>query len=279
MTLTDVSSRLSKYFSQALVSTLGLVTGKTFSLLPASASSPEARDLSVWMQEVNSAQGTPLESLSFATGADFSRNAGNLMLESAGVPDSSTEDIQSAWHEIAAQIMGQMVSSLNAEKGCELTLGPGEEVPHNPALAWIEIDIQGPESTYRVYFSGPAENEATGWAELFATSLATSAAASVANSSTFDLLLDVALPVSVSFGRTALQIREVLKLSSGSVIELNRLVSEPVDVVVNECVIARGEVVVVDGNYGVRITQIASREDRIRTGMTGADPVPTGAVA
>jgi len=94
-------------------------------------------------------------------------------------------------------------------------------------------------------------------------------------SKTFDLLLDVALPVSVSFGRTSLQIREVLKLNTGSIVELNRFVAEPVDVIVNDCVIARGEVVVVDGNYGVRITQLSSREDRLRTGMKDA-PVRVG---
>jgi flagellar motor switch protein FliN len=75
------------------------------------------------------------------------------------------------------------------------------------------------------------------------------------------------LPVNVSFGKTFLQIREVLKLNTGSIVELNRFVAEPVDVMVNDCVIARGEVVVVDGNYGVRITQLSSREDRLRFGI------------
>ena len=89
-------------------------------------------------------------------------------------------------------------------------------------------------------------------------------------SKTFDLLLDVALPISVSFGRTSLQIREVLKLNTGSIVELDRFVTDPVEVIVNDCVIARGEVVVVDGNYGVRISQLASREDRLRTGMADA---------
>ena len=51
--------------------------------------------------------------------------------------------------------------------------------------------------------------------------------------------------------------------------------AEPVDVIVNDCVIARGEVVVVDGNYGVRITQLSSREDRLRTGMMDS-PVRVG---
>ena len=80
----------------------------------------------------------------------------------------------------------------------------------------------------------------------------------------------MALPVSVSFGKASLQIREVLKLNTGSIVELNRFVSDPVEVVVNDCVIARGEVVVVDGNYGVRVIHLASRADRLRSGMSEA---------
>ena len=87
----------------------------------------------------------------------------------------------------------------------------------------------------------------------------------VENSRTLDLLLEVELPVSVSFGRAQLPLKEVLKLNSGSIVELNRSISEPVDLIVNNCVIARGEVVVVEGNYGVRIKQIVSREERLRT--------------
>jgi len=82
---------------------------------------------------------------------------------------------------------------------------------------------------------------------------------------TMDLLLDVELPISVSFGRTQLPMRDVLKLTTGSIVELNRGVSDPVEVLVNHCLIARGEVVVVDGNYGVRIQQIVSHMDRLRS--------------
>ena len=94
---------------------------------------------------------------------------------------------------------------------------------------------------------------------------ASAAPESSANPTQFDLLLDVELPVSVSFGRALVPLKEVLKLSSGSIVELNRAVTEPVEVIVNNCVIARGEVVVVEGNYGVRIQQIVSRQDRLRT--------------
>jgi flagellar motor switch protein FliN len=80
-----------------------------------------------------------------------------------------------------------------------------------------------------------------------------------------DLLLEVELPVCVTFGRTQLPLKDVLKLSSGSIVELNRLANEPVEVLINDCVIARGEVVVVDGNYGIRVTEIVSRQERIRS--------------
>ena len=82
---------------------------------------------------------------------------------------------------------------------------------------------------------------------------------------TMDLLFDVELPVSVSFGRTQLPLKEVIKLTTGSILELNRSITEPVELIVNNCVIARGEVVVIEGNYAIRIQQIISRQERLRT--------------
>jgi len=82
---------------------------------------------------------------------------------------------------------------------------------------------------------------------------------------TLDLLMDVELPVSISFGRAQAPLKDVLKLSTGSIVELNRSIGEPVEVIVNNCVIARGEVVVIEGNFGVRIQQVISRQERLRT--------------
>jgi flagellar motor switch protein FliN/FliY len=84
-------------------------------------------------------------------------------------------------------------------------------------------------------------------------------------SRTMDLLLDVNLPVSISFGKALLPMKDVLKLTTGSIVELNRVLNDPVEVLVNHCLIARGEVVVVEGNYGIRIQEIASRQDRLRS--------------
>ncbi len=80
-----------------------------------------------------------------------------------------------------------------------------------------------------------------------------------------DLLLDVTLQVTVELGRTRRQIREVLSLGPGSVVELDRLAGEPVDVLINGKLIAKGEVVVIDENYGVRITDIISPTERVQS--------------
>ncbi len=80
-----------------------------------------------------------------------------------------------------------------------------------------------------------------------------------------DLLLDVELPVSVSFGQSEMPLKDVLKLGAGSVIELDKSVNDPVTIIVNHKPIAKGEVVMVDGYYGVRILEVESTADRIRS--------------
>lgn len=79
-----------------------------------------------------------------------------------------------------------------------------------------------------------------------------------------DLLLDIPLQVSVELGRTKRSIKEILEMSSGSIIELDKLAGEPVDILVNNRLIANGEVVVIDENFGVRITDILSQTERIK---------------
>jgi flagellar motor switch protein FliN/FliY len=81
-----------------------------------------------------------------------------------------------------------------------------------------------------------------------------------------DLILDVALQVRVELGSTQMTVEEVLGLSPGSVVELDRLAGEPVDIVVNDRLIARGEVVVVEENFGVRVTEIIAARARAAVG-------------
>ena len=78
-----------------------------------------------------------------------------------------------------------------------------------------------------------------------------------------EMLMDVALEVSVELGRSHMSIGEILGLRTGSVIELDKLAGEPVDVSVNGTLVARGEVVVVDEKFGVRITEVVSKARRL----------------
>ncbi len=80
-----------------------------------------------------------------------------------------------------------------------------------------------------------------------------------------DLLLGVTLQVAVEIGRTTLPIRDVLALTPGSIIELDKLAGEKVDILINGRPIAQGEVVVVDENFGVRITDVVARQQRLST--------------
>ena len=79
-----------------------------------------------------------------------------------------------------------------------------------------------------------------------------------------DMLLDIPLQVTVELGRTKRSVKEILELSTGSIIELDKLAGEPVDVLVNNRLVAKGEVVVIDENFGVRVTDIISQSDRIK---------------
>ena len=79
-----------------------------------------------------------------------------------------------------------------------------------------------------------------------------------------DAILDVPVTISMEIGRTNLNIRNLLQLNQGSVVELDRLAGEPMDVLVNGTLIAKGEVVVVNEKFGIRLTDIVSPADRVK---------------
>ena len=81
-----------------------------------------------------------------------------------------------------------------------------------------------------------------------------------AESNNLNMLLDIPLQVTVELGRTKRSVKEIFEMSSGSIIELDKLAGEPVDILVNNRHIAKGEVVVIDENFGVRITDILSQD-------------------
>jgi len=78
-----------------------------------------------------------------------------------------------------------------------------------------------------------------------------------------DLILDISMPVTVELGRSQMTVQELLRLGVGSVVELDKMAGEPADLYVRDVRFARGEVVVVDNNFGLRITEIIDRKRRI----------------
>lgn len=90
------------------------------------------------------------------------------------------------------------------------------------------------------------------------------APASQGNNPDLDVILDIPVSISMEVGRTSITIRNLLQLNQGSVIELDRLAGEPLDVLVNGTLIAHGEVVVVNEKFGIRMTDVISPSERIK---------------
>jgi flagellar motor switch protein FliN/FliY len=270
---TRAQAQLAHHIETGLGQALLGMTGAAFTIAARDkATEPaEVDEPFLWQQSFATVEGPAFW---IAAGKTTWESIGRLTLVAAGEDTPSPEDCRSTWQEIVSQALGALAAGITADMEREITAAQGEELQAEPpGLAWTSysiIDAENKAWPFKIAWSQALAN----LYEIRAEEAHSPGARENTVSKTFDLLLEVALPVSVSFGRTSLQIREVLKLNTGSIVELDRFVSDPVEVIVNDCVIGHGEVVVVDGNYGVRINQLASREDRLRTGM--AEHIKTG---
>lgn len=201
---------------------------------------------------------------------------GRCVLLAAGVNESDAEENRATCLEVVEQSLGGLVTAIGERVSQEISRAPLKQCPFFPnGLSVIRVTVAIGEKILAPLWlafnpllnslleAKPADRAVPPSTEPQQQQKTHEESGS---SHRFDVLFDVALPVSVSFGKTELLVKDVLKLTTGSIVELNRSVSEPVDVIVNNCIIARGEVVVVDGNYGVRIINIVSRNERLRTG-------------
>jgi flagellar motor switch protein FliN/FliY len=197
---------------------------------------------------------------------------GRGALVAIGLEDPDVASIRGTFLEIVRQATSVVIRSIGAKIGREVTSLEGREAGpvDSGTLIRVEGVLNGEALTHGIVFS-PALVAALlplSGGDKPPAAAERPASLMVADPGyprTLELLLDVELPVSVSFGRAQVPLKEVLKLTSGSIVELNRTISEPVEVIVNNCVIARGEVVVVEGNYGIRINHIVNRQERLRT--------------
>jgi flagellar motor switch protein FliN/FliY len=274
-----------KGFGLAIEGMAGTPPGVSFEMLDA-APGP-AVPLLGWSQPFN---GLPGEALVMTPEPDVLA-LGQHVMQAAGVDDCSQEDLKSTFLECVGQAFSLLARAMTARLQREVTPAAGSEAQAAAAnLTWGSVRLTLEERTASVFLGLPANlleaflaepqtapqtapQEVAQAAAAGASSspnpaptqIAPTTRAPAEHSKTFDLLLDVELPVSVSFGHAQVPLKDVLKLTTGSIVELSRAVVEPVDIVVNNCVIARGEVVVVEGNFGVRIQQVISRSERLRS--------------
>jgi flagellar motor switch protein FliN len=203
---------------------------------------------------------------------------GKTVLAAAGVDPAPVSEIQSTYLEIVRQSMGSLAADIGDRMSTQVSASKGAETHPRPLSRHsFRIEAKLPEKSVEFYLvisdelchiitsamSGAAQAVQHHVVEQRHDDASLEHAMAPA-SRTFELLLDVELPISVSFGRAALKLQDAIKLITGSLIELDRGLSDPVELLVNNFVIARGEVVVVEGNYGVRITEIVSQKERLQ---------------
>jgi flagellar motor switch protein FliN/FliY len=277
MTNTQSADRLAQQWAHSLREAFLSIAGNSPEVRVTASGTPHAEGAQplCWEQPFTGIAGSTLWIASFEPSWT---DIGRRCLTAAGIEESDSADQRSTYLELISQALAAFSRTVGSHLAAEVSCSRGVEVDSVPAdAAWFEIEmtISGEKAgNVFVGFSAGLVDLGTASSEEAAGDLVPLTAhvsrpggtpRNADSSTTFDLLLEVEMPVSVSFGRAQLPLRDVLKLTTGSIVELNRGVVEPVEIIVNNCVIARGEVVVLDGNYGVRIDQIISRQERLRT--------------
>jgi flagellar motor switch protein FliN/FliY len=180
----------------------------------------------------------------FADGADLNQELIDQMLNGGDLGaqvDPWSDDALQAEINAARLAAGVAVEAPPAGPRGIVTQMPTRSAPHAPAQPAAPPTPVHPVQFMPLTPEPPVKDQAHG----------------------IELLMDVALEVSVELGRSHMPISDILALRTGSVIELDKLAGEPVDVSVNGTLIARGEVVVVDEKFGVRITEVVSKVRRL----------------
>ena len=156
------------------------------------------------------------------------------------------------------------MSDVNATPGDEPVLDPAANAAAQPAQA----KQPGEEESLDDWAAALAEQNGN---ELAAEPTAAagvfqplSKVTSTTTRNDIDMILDIPVQMTVELGRTKIAIRNLLQLAQGSVVELDGMAGEPMDVLVNGCLIAQGEVVVVNDKFGIRLTDIITPAERIR---------------
>ena len=141
---------------------------------------------------------------------------------------------------------------------------PAEEGQDALADEWAAALAEATPETGAAPGGGTAGLERVERADHLFPQMGAAAAAGGPGRQDIDMILDIPVQLTVELGRTRIPIKHILQLAQGSVIELDALAGEPMDVLVNGCLIAQGEVVVVNDKFGIRLTDIVTPSERVR---------------
>jgi len=256
-----------RILAQTIAEELGTVAAALVGVEPAVRAAAPATS-SVW--SVKFAVHGPFEgTAALLMAADDAARLTSLVL---GFDDGPPDDaVMDNLQEIAKQIAG----SLNVRPESENILLSADEPAARlgsapPGAAWVDVvigdlTVRAGVSTALVATRGAGRAPAPAPAASAKPAPRPEPPASPAVPSNLDLILDMELPLWVRFGWTNMTLQALSKLGPGMTLDLERMTDDPVEVLVNDIVVARGEVVVVSGNYGVRVTEVVSAQDRIRS--------------
>ena len=179
---------------------------------------------------------------------------------------ASPDEIGEALKELTAQALSGI--GLDAPfNGMAATVGKPATAPVAPGTAAGSFACRLDDATTLYFGCSYAAGSAAPARSPAAPAQGAAEAAPVAEKTpnNLELILDIDMPLTVRFGEATVTIEALSKLGPGSLVELSRQPDDPVDVLINGRLVARGEVVVVAGNYGVRVTQVVSADERMRT--------------
>jgi len=173
---------------------------------------------------------------------------------SAGISSGAAETLPGELPELIEAVFQSMARALGTVAGSVVTCGAFTEETEAEGAETVAYELRRESiSLGRVILAVP--EMALNFLRRM-LHLADSATGARSVPRTLDTLMNIDLPVSVSFGTAEMPLADVLRLSIGSIVEFNHLLNEPVNIIVNNCLVARGDVVVVDANYGVRISEV-----------------------
>jgi flagellar motor switch protein FliN/FliY len=184
---------------------------------------------------------------------------GAASLATAMVGRDDDVAIEGVLRDAVAKALAGIAADDQAAGMTVMAVSKGDVAPAGPLLATASLSAAGLQSPLQV---GQYAVVPLGGGRGRQVSRASSAEQQQAR---LDVILDIDLPVVVRFGRTEMPLRAVTRIAPGSVIDLGRSPDDPVELLVSDRVVARGEVVVVGGNYGIRIVDVVSPSERVRS--------------